>query len=89
MSYPEAFKAPVRQAYPDIFSISLTMDVNAALKAAVAASSRLGWEIVPRDDSGRTFEVTDTSMWFRVVDDWCDAPIGAVSFAPCIDGRLC
>jgi len=72
LSYPHGVADTPRlqqQAYADLRPIELAAGVADAYRAALAAAADLGWTIVGRDPTARTFEAEDETSVFRFVDD--------------------
>ncbi len=70
LAYPgEAFASPQRQAYPDLETIRLAAQPHAAFASALRAAETLGWSVVASDADRRRLEATETSTFFRFVDD--------------------
>jgi uncharacterized protein (DUF1499 family) len=58
-----------RQAYPDIAPIALDLPPADAFARALATAQGLGWTITDTDAAAGRIEATETSRWFRFVDD--------------------
>jgi uncharacterized protein (DUF1499 family) len=58
-----------RRAYPDIAPITLDLLPQNAFPQALATAQRLGWAITESDPAAGRIEATETSRWFRFVDD--------------------
>lgn len=68
--YPERNAALQREAYPELAPIELREAPPAeAFERAREAARALGWEIVAADPEAGRLEATDTSLFFRFVDD--------------------
>lgn len=68
-SYPAAFAAEQRSAYPDLAPIRLAMHPEAAFRAAERAAESLGWQVVQAEPGRGLLEARETSRVFRFVDD--------------------
>lgn len=67
---PEArWKAMHREAYGDLRTIRVPMNVEDSIRRAEALARERGWEIVQSDPEGGRLEATETSMFFRFKDD--------------------
>jgi uncharacterized protein (DUF1499 family) len=69
MTYPEAFAAQVREAYPDLQPIRVSSEPARALERAEQTARELGWEVVGVDPAAGTLLARDTTRIFRFVDD--------------------
>lgn len=58
-----------RRAYPEIAPILLDVPPQNAFSQALATAQRLGWTITETDPAEGRIEATETSRWFRFVDD--------------------
>jgi uncharacterized protein (DUF1499 family) len=58
-----------RKAYPDLAPITLDLPPKEAFDRALATAQRLGWTITESDPAEGHIEATETSRWFRFVDD--------------------
>ncbi len=71
MSYPTAFAAQQRSAYPDLGPLRTTAPPAVVFEeAARAAASMPGWEVVHTDPLRRTVEGVSTTRVFRFRDDF-------------------
>lgn len=69
MTYPAAYVALAREAYPDLAPIELAAAPADALEQARRAAESLGWEVTAvRPDSGE-LEAREVSALFEFVDD--------------------
>ncbi len=57
------------RAYPDITPLVLDIPPEAAFEMALAASRRVGWEIIDADRADGRIEAVDTTFWFGFKDD--------------------
>jgi uncharacterized protein (DUF1499 family) len=57
------------RAYPDITPLIVDIPPEAAFKMALAASRKMGWEIIDADRTERRIEAVDTTFWFGFKDD--------------------
>lgn len=64
-------KLPAQQgrAYPDLAPILLNLLPEQAFARALGTARRLGWTITGSDTAAGRIEATETSRWFRFVDD--------------------
>lgn len=72
MSYPHGTRETPRlqqQAYADLRPIELTRGADDAFRAALEVAEDLGWTVVGRDATARTFEAEAETPVFRFVDD--------------------
>jgi uncharacterized protein (DUF1499 family) len=69
MSYPAAFAAQQRAAYPDLAPITLAVPPPEAFERSRRAAEALGWEITRSDPSAGALEARVVSRLFRFVDD--------------------
>ena len=70
LAYPGAtFTEQQRAGYPDLASQRLAMPPAEAFAAARAAGEGLGWSITFEDPATGHLEATDTTRFFRFVDD--------------------
>lgn len=68
--YPERNAGLQRQAYPELAPIALPeTPPDAALERAADAARALGWQVVATAPEAGRLEATDTSFFFRFVDD--------------------
>lgn len=67
MNYPSDWKPLVREAYPDLASIRLSVSPGQAYSIAMDEAQKLGWQITQREGNG--FEAEATTPLFRFVDD--------------------
>lgn len=58
-----------RDAYPDIKPLDVKATPDVIFNQALAAVSRLGWELVDSDLAAGRIEATDTTLWFGFKDD--------------------
>jgi uncharacterized protein (DUF1499 family) len=58
-----------RKAYPDLAPITLDLPPKDAFDRALVTAQRLGWTITESDAAAGRIEATETSRWFRFVDD--------------------
>lgn len=58
-----------RRAFPDIQPVVLAANPSQAFERALAAASRLGWDVVGRDEADGRIEAVDTTFWFGFKDD--------------------
>ena len=58
-----------RKAYPDLAPITLNLPPKDAFDRALATAQQLGWTITDTDPAEGRIEATETSRWFRFVDD--------------------
>jgi uncharacterized protein (DUF1499 family) len=58
-----------RVAYPDIVPILLPVPPEEAFAKSLAAAKALGWQIVAQVPEAGRIEASDTTSWFRFVDD--------------------
>ena len=65
----EAIAVQQRAAYPDIATVTLTVDTAAAFDFALATVERLGREILDRDAATGRIEGTDHTFCFGFADD--------------------
>ena len=67
---PEArWKAMHREAYGDLRTVRVPMNVEDSIRRAEALARERGWEIVHSDPEGGRLEATETSLFFRFKDD--------------------
>jgi len=57
------------RAYPDITPLALDIPPEAAFEMALAASRRMGWNIIDADRADGRIEAFDTTFWFGFNDD--------------------
>jgi uncharacterized protein (DUF1499 family) len=69
MSYPPDFVSQVRDAYPDLKPIRLTLSPEAAYVKALATATELGWDISAQSDARFVFDAREETHLFRFVDD--------------------
>ena len=72
LSYPHGdARTPQEQAiaYGDLRPIHVDLEARAAFAAALRVAQACGWNIVARDEPALRIEATDTTRWFRFVDD--------------------
>jgi uncharacterized protein (DUF1499 family) len=69
MTYPAAFAAQQRAAYPDLAPIELPLPPEQAFERARSAAQALGWEITLSDPQRGVIEAREVSWLFRFVDD--------------------
>ena len=72
LSYPHGdARTPQEQAiaYGDLRPIRVDLEARAAFAAALRVAQACGWNIVARDEPALRIEATDTTRWFRFVDD--------------------
>ncbi len=70
LTYPEEFKAAVREGYPDLIALQLDQPAELAfarVKAALAAHPE--WRVARVDDPGMTIDLTETAGLFQFTDD--------------------
>ncbi|HEX3536795.1 MAG TPA: DUF1499 domain-containing protein [Stellaceae bacterium] len=67
--YEPQLPAQQRNAYPDLVPITLNLPPKEAFDRALATAQRLGWTITETDPATGHIEATETSRWFRFVDD--------------------
>lgn len=71
MVYPEAFKAIVRSAYPDLKPLRLAEPPDRAFANALrVAEQRPEWQVLYVNGTSRVFEGVATSPLFRFQDDF-------------------
>jgi uncharacterized protein (DUF1499 family) len=72
MTYPgEEFARQQKEGYPDLAPLSLSMPPEQAFsRVQLAARSMPGWEITNESPQGLRLEGTETSEYFRFVDDF-------------------
>ena len=58
-----------RKAYPDLAPVLLDLAPQQAVERALDPAKRLGWSITETDPAAGRIEATETSRWFRFVDD--------------------
>jgi len=58
-----------RRAYPELAAILLDVPPPQAFDRALETAKRLGWKITETDPAAGRIEATETSRWFRFVDD--------------------
>jgi uncharacterized protein (DUF1499 family) len=58
-----------RTGYPDITTLALPINADAAFERALALARDAGWEIVDANREARRIEATDTTFWFGFKDD--------------------
>ena len=58
-----------KTAFPDIKTIALSVDANAAYTKALAAVTSMGMAITTEDKAGGILEATQSSFWFGFKDD--------------------
>lgn len=58
-----------RRAYPDLAPIVLNLPPDQAYARALATAQHLRWTITGSDTAAGRIEATETSRWFRFVDD--------------------
>jgi uncharacterized protein (DUF1499 family) len=58
-----------RKAYPELAPVTLNLPPQQAFERALATAQRLGWKITETDAAAGRIEATETSRWFRFVDD--------------------
>jgi uncharacterized protein (DUF1499 family) len=58
-----------RKAYPDLAPVLLDVPPKEAFERALDTAKRLGWTITETDPAAGRIEATETSRWFRFVDD--------------------
>lgn len=58
-----------RKAYPELGPVTLNVPPQQAFERALATAQRLGWTITETDAAAGRIEATETSRWFRFVDD--------------------
>lgn len=61
--------AQQRRAYPDITPLVLEIPPEAAFDIALAASRKMGWQIIDADRADGRIEAVDTTFWFGFKDD--------------------
>ena len=71
---PAAYDGPEvaaqqRASYADIQPIQVAAPVGEAFRRSLEAARALGWTVVASDAAGGRIEATDTTYWFRFVDD--------------------
>lgn len=69
MSYPVAFAAQQRAAYPDLLPIPIDKPLADAFVRAQGAASALGWEVTMSSPSEGLLEAQHVSRVFLFVDD--------------------
>jgi uncharacterized protein (DUF1499 family) len=69
MSYPAAFAAQQRAAYPDLLPIPIEQPLADAFVRAQGAASALGWEVMLSSPSEGLLEAQHVSRVFLFVDD--------------------
>jgi len=69
MRYPEDFVSVVREGYPDLGTLKLKLNPDAAYAQSLKAARGLGWEITYEDAAKGRFDASQTSAIFRFVDD--------------------
>ncbi len=69
MSYPKEFIPIVREAYPDLQPIRLTIDSKAAYGRSLGAVKALGWLVVHEDRAAGTIDARTRTRLFRFLDD--------------------
>ena len=67
MSYPADWKPLVREAYPDLVPIRVSVSPGQAYALSLDEAQKLGWQITRRERNG--FEAEATTPLFRFVDD--------------------
>lgn len=58
-----------RKAYPDLAPVMLDVPPQQAFERAMATAKGLGWTVTETDPAAGRIEATETSRWFRFVDD--------------------
>jgi uncharacterized protein (DUF1499 family) len=69
MTYPDAFAAQQRAAYPDLAPVRVSSPPARALALAEETARDLGWEVVAVEREAGRLEARETSRLFRFVDD--------------------
>ena len=65
----ERWKAIHREAYGDIATVRVPMDVAGTVRRAEELARERGWDIAHADPQGGRMEATDTTFFFRFKDD--------------------
>jgi uncharacterized protein (DUF1499 family) len=67
--YPDAFIAQVRNHYADLGPTSMALKPSAALSRARSTAESLGWQLASTPSREGHVDATQTSKWFRFIDD--------------------
>jgi uncharacterized protein (DUF1499 family) len=69
MSYPEEFKAQVRDAYADLAPLRLSTPPAETYEKALATANDLGWTVAAQSPERGVFDAREETALFRFVDD--------------------
>ncbi len=69
LDYDPAAGEQQRAGYPDITTLALPINADAAYERALALVREAGWELVDANREARRIEATDTTFWFGFKDD--------------------
>jgi len=69
MHYPADFVAVVREGYPDLETVEIRLAPGVAYARAISTARLLGWEITDEDPEAGRFDASQTTQFFRFVDD--------------------
>jgi uncharacterized protein (DUF1499 family) len=64
-----AIASQQQKAYPDIRTVLVKSDPQAAMQRVIDAARAGGWDVVASDAPSGRLEATDTTMWFGFKDD--------------------
>ena len=67
--YDPKLPAQQRRVFADLTPIVLDLPPDRAFARATATAQRLGWKVTESDPAAGRIEATETSRWFRFVDD--------------------
>jgi uncharacterized protein (DUF1499 family) len=67
--FPPEFAAIVRERYPELRPVELSLPPRAAFERSLTAAEALGWEVTWSDPEAGAFEAREVSPIFRFVDD--------------------